>query len=139
MATSAGASPELLMAELTIGELRNVGKAEASGDQRQNEKQDSPAKHTYLLLVIKASLLRGGGLAGIAFEHRRITPTTRDMFPMTGTLDCPEASVIVWGCCTVVCLPLRAPAGPVAQWLEPTAHNGLVPGSSPGGPTNTYR
>ncbi len=25
--------------------------------------------------------------------------------------------------------------GPVAQWLEPAAHNGLVPGSSPGGPT----
>jgi hypothetical protein len=27
-------------------------------------------------------------------------------------------------------------AGPVAQWLEPTAHNGLVGGSSPPGPTN---
>jgi hypothetical protein len=26
-------------------------------------------------------------------------------------------------------------AGPVAQWLEPTAHNGLVAGSSPAGPT----
>lgn len=26
--------------------------------------------------------------------------------------------------------------GPVAQWLEPTAHNGLVAGSSPAGPTN---
>ncbi len=25
--------------------------------------------------------------------------------------------------------------GPVAQWLEPTAHNGLVAGSSPAGPT----
>jgi hypothetical protein len=25
--------------------------------------------------------------------------------------------------------------GPVAQWLEPAAHNGLVPGSSPGRPT----
>ncbi len=30
------------------------------------------------------------------------------------------------------------PLGPVAQWLEQSAHNGLVPGSSPGGPTNTY-
>ena len=32
----------------------------------------------------------------------------------------------------------RRPAcqvGPVAQWLEPTAHNGLVAGSSPAGPT----
>jgi hypothetical protein len=27
-------------------------------------------------------------------------------------------------------------AGPVAQWLEPAAHNGLVAGSSPAGPTN---
>ena len=25
--------------------------------------------------------------------------------------------------------------GPVAQWLEPAAHNGLVAGSSPAGPT----
>ena len=27
--------------------------------------------------------------------------------------------------------------GPVAQWLELAAHNRLVPGSNPGGPTNT--
>src|SRR5215471_5402303 len=27
-------------------------------------------------------------------------------------------------------------AGPVAQWLEPAAHNGLVPGSNPGRPTS---
>src|SRR4051794_5117569 len=37
-------------------------------------------------------------------------------------------------------LPRRVPrqraAGPVAQWLEPAAHNGLVAGSSPAGPTN---
>ena len=25
--------------------------------------------------------------------------------------------------------------GPIAQWLEQAAHNRLVPGSSPGGPT----
>lgn len=30
----------------------------------------------------------------------------------------------------------RLAAGPVAQWLEPAAHNGLVAGSSPAGPTN---
>ena len=30
----------------------------------------------------------------------------------------------------------RAPVGPVAQWLEPAAHNGLVAGSSPARPTN---
>src|SRR6202789_4161430 len=33
-------------------------------------------------------------------------------------------------------LAVRTPAGPVAQWLEPAAHNGLVAGSSPAGPTN---
>ena len=33
----------------------------------------------------------------------------------------------------VACAPV--PAGPVAQWLEPAAHNGLVAGSSPAGPT----
>ena len=31
------------------------------------------------------------------------------------------------------------PVGPVAQWLEPAAHNGLVAGSSPAGPTNPPR
>ena len=30
---------------------------------------------------------------------------------------------------------LAASFGPVAQWLEPAAHNGLVAGSSPAGPT----
>jgi hypothetical protein len=29
----------------------------------------------------------------------------------------------------------RKIVGPLAQWLEPTAHNGLVVGSSPTGPT----
>src|SRR3712207_2133683 len=28
--------------------------------------------------------------------------------------------------------------GPVAQWLEPTAHNGPVAGSSPARPTSSY-
>ena len=31
--------------------------------------------------------------------------------------------------------PTRAHVGPVAQWLEPAAHNGLVAGSSPARPT----
>jgi hypothetical protein len=35
--------------------------------------------------------------------------------------------------------PSRARRGPVAQWLEPAAHNGLVAGSSPAGPTNIIR
>ena len=30
-------------------------------------------------------------------------------------------------------------AGPVAQWLEPAAHNGLVAGSSPAGPTSDIK
>ncbi len=32
--------------------------------------------------------------------------------------------------------PAAPAAGPVAQWLEPAAHNGLVAGSSPAGPTS---
>src|SRR5262249_10321889 len=33
----------------------------------------------------------------------------------------------------------RPAAGPVAQWLEPAAHNRLVAGSSPAGPTNNFK
>src|SRR5215467_10125224 len=41
-----------------------------------------------------------------------------------------------WHCMGVrVGLPASARIGPVAQWLEPTAHNGLVGGSNPPGPT----
>src|ERR1700681_3842013 len=47
---------------------------------------------------------------------------------------CPFAIVPVNGAGTVACRERRA-AGPVAQWLEPAAHNGLVAGSSPAGPT----
>ena len=39
-------------------------------------------------------------------------------------------------CDALPLLPGRT--GPVAQWLEPTAHNGLVAGSSPAGPTMFY-
>ena len=37
--------------------------------------------------------------------------------------------------------PAALRSGPVAQWLEPTAHNGLVGGSNPPGPTvfNAFR
>ena len=50
---------------------------------------------------------------------------------------CPNASRIVRVGRTVAC-PSRGEfaAGPVAQWLEPAAHNGLVAGSSPAGPTS---
>src|SRR3954469_6274023 len=34
---------------------------------------------------------------------------------------------------------LPSSEGPVAQWLEPAAHNGLVAGSSPAGPTTHSR
>ena len=37
--------------------------------------------------------------------------------------------------CSSAAAALAPRAGPVAQWLEPTAHNGLVGGSSPPGPT----
>src|SRR6185437_4792349 len=49
---------------------------------------------------------------------------------------CRIAGHIVRGVGTVAGRTPRPPAaGPVAQWLEPAAHNGLVPGSSPGRPT----
>jgi hypothetical protein len=49
---------------------------------------------------------------------------------------CPIAIVPVNGAGTVAGHLARPPAaGPVAQWLEPAAHNGLVAGSSPAGPT----
>ena len=35
-------------------------------------------------------------------------------------------------------LAADAGEGRVAQWLEPTAHNGLVAGSSPAAPTNPH-
>jgi hypothetical protein len=36
--------------------------------------------------------------------------------------------------------PFEPPTqGPVAQWLEPAAHNGLVGGSSPPGPTTGFK
>jgi hypothetical protein len=35
-------------------------------------------------------------------------------------------------------LPAPERIGPVAQWLEPTAHNGLVGGSNPPGPTTQF-
>src|SRR5215472_13417237 len=47
--------------------------------------------------------------------------------------DCRSRRGIVWG--MRVGLPASARIGPVAQWLEPTAHNGLVGGSNPPGPT----
>ena len=40
--------------------------------------------------------------------------------------------------CPAAPVARRRAAGPVAQWLEPAAHNGLVAGSSPAGPTNGF-
>src|SRR4051794_6408739 len=51
---------------------------------------------------------------------------------------CPTSRRIVWGSGTVACRGPRRLRGPVAQWLEPAAHNGLVPGSSPGRPTRHF-
>jgi hypothetical protein len=53
---------------------------------------------------------------------------------------CRIASHIVRGVRTVARPPQSgSSAGPVAQWLEPAAHNGLVAGSSPAGPTNEIK
>src|ERR1700738_5175617 len=49
---------------------------------------------------------------------------------------CRIGNGIVRGVGTVAVVSRDTPAGPVAQWLEPAAHNGLVAGSSPAGPTN---
>ncbi len=46
-----------------------------------------------------------------------------------------DKSVQMCGCGSVSAW-LRACGGPIAQWLEQRTHNPLVPGSSPGGPTN---
>ena len=50
---------------------------------------------------------------------------------------CGGASRIVMGLSHPLSAAIAASsaAGPVAQWLEPAAHNGLVVGSSPAGPT----
>ena len=55
-----------------------------------------------------------------------------------GTQHCRIGNGIVRGVGTVAVVSRDTPAGPVAQWLEPAAHNGLVAGSSPAGPTNVF-
>ena len=57
-------------------------------------------------------------------------------FGRPGARHCRIASHIVRGVRTVACRTGGTSAGPVAQWLEPAAHNGLVPGSSSGRPTS---
>ena len=44
--------------------------------------------------------------------------------------------LIATACVLRFTLATRPPVGPVAQWLEPAAHNGLVAGSSPARPTS---
>ena len=57
-----------------------------------------------------------------------------------GDLDPAQPAVFIPG--KTACLrPPKPPVqsrscGPIAQWLEQRTHNPLVPGSSPGGPTN---
>jgi hypothetical protein len=59
--------------------------------------------------------------------------------PRRATRHCRIVSHIVRGVRTVAPPPYRgSSAGPVAQWLEPAAHNGLVAGSSPAGPTISF-
>jgi hypothetical protein len=50
--------------------------------------------------------------------------------------NCRAGPAVVWGNGRDRCRGGLARLGPVAQWLEPTAHNGLVGGSSPPGPTS---
>jgi hypothetical protein len=86
-------------------------------------------------------------LPGICCEHARRLSFGRALCGAGATAQseeqrnrsrhCPMAIVAVNDGGTVagrLTRPLAA--GPVAQWLEPAAHNGLVAGSSPAGPTS---
>jgi hypothetical protein len=85
----------------------------------------------------------------LAIHQQAGTPESRDSrcalrAPEVLPRHCRIAAIPVNGAGTVARRTLRRPlaAGPVAQWLEPAAHNGLVPGSNPGRPTiksRTYR
>src|SRR5579871_6236741 len=77
--------------------------------------------------------------AARARARRRTQSESRDFPPG----DCRGWQVIVWESVIVEAAPpcrrsLTRQSGPVAQWLEPAAHNGLVGGSSPPGPTTLF-
>src|ERR1700754_3670984 len=72
---------------------------------------------------------------------RRYSSSFRDA-PKDQTSDvqhCRITSRIVRGVRTVARRACGMPAGPVAQWLEPAAHNGLVASSSLARPTNNIK
>ena len=95
------------------GKGRDARQSETAGDHRNNQTDHSPAQHRRLL--------------GPAFNVGH-----RAKFRSRNVAIAGRQEIIVWGVGTVATL-----GGPVAQWLEPAAHNGLVAGSSPAGPTNT--
>src|SRR5260370_19044857 len=69
-------------------------------------------------------------------------PTSRDRArPDRGAPPIVGAGATLYGRAGIgeaMAWPLEPPRqGPVAQWLEPAAHNGLVGGSSPPGPTTS--
>ena len=73
-----------------------------------------------------------------SFGYSKITCGAASAFPIRQGRHCTLASSLVNEPRTVAGRTHsrgRLAAGPVAQWLEPAAHNGLVAGSSPAGPT----
>ena len=83
---------------------------------------------------------RFGGMSDkpVPQRHRRASRLKDGVASARLCQHCRIASRIVRGVGTVAAprLPRQPAAGPVAQWLEPAAHNGLVAGSSPAGPTS---
>src|SRR5260370_29222058 len=67
-------------------------------------------------------------VVGVAFRVSRM----RTKLHLRPTPDCLAADFGLYAACG------RAHIGPVAQRLEPAAHNALVAGSSPARPTNRH-
>jgi hypothetical protein len=80
--------------------------------------------------------------SGVAFggNDRNITrdaPLSPGMTKQIGERSIAGSATALYGVSAPLPVVSRdTPAGPVAQWLEPAAHNGLVAGSSPAGPTS---
>ncbi len=83
---------------------------------------------------------RLGGLDTPLAGNSHFSTRKRLIIEPTSSRHCRIVHHIVRGASTVAGRLRRQPAaGPVAQWLEPAAHNGLVAGSSPAGPTNSFK
>ena len=80
--------------------------------------------------IVKMRRHRLAGSGALRQDCARVRPAGAP------ALRCPLPQVVVKGARLAAASPFLK--GPVAQWLEPAAHNGLVAGSSPAGPTNKF-